>query len=287
MPDPNENSKLSLLDLAGNQIVQVAEGIGDVAGNLVTENLDLVLNPEKHIDETIKAIEGAAGAIENFASAEDKQKYFNELQANFGQLFEEALQQAQLESAKAVAAGTETRLGTSIGVGVIAERISPAKYLQGFKIVCKVFAKVGKVRGKVDDLLKEAVKADETAFEKYMRELDNLDVSTSRNNAVFYSGPGNRANAELFALQNGKTTLEMTPGGKWLDEQQLFSPDSPLTPGEATEVWSNLSQKYAEGASGGVVGFVENARPNSIFNSVEYPALQMNPNITNVITGGH
>lgn len=40
-----------------------------------------------------------------------------------------------------------------------------------------------------------------------------LDVSTAKNGAVFYSGPGNRALAEDFAVANGRTTLEMTPGG--------------------------------------------------------------------------
>ena len=51
--------------------------------------------------------------------------------------------------------------------------------------------------------------------------------------------------------------------------------------------WSTLSQRYAEGASGSAVGFVDGADPEGIFNTVEYPALQANPNITNVITGGH
>ena len=47
------------------------------------------------------------------------------------------------------------------------------------------------------------------------------------------------------------------------------------------------SQRYAESASGSAVGFVEGANPEGIFNTVEYPALLANPNITNVITGGH
>ena len=56
---------------------------------------------------------------------------------------------------------------------------------------------------------------------------------------------------------------------------------------QARAVWSTLSQRYAESASGSAVGFVEGADPASIFNTVEYPALRANPNITNVITGGH
>ena len=88
-------------------------------------------------------------------------------------------------------------------------------------------------------------------------------------------------------MQNGKTTLEMTPGGRWLDEQQLFRPDSPLTTEQAIQIWGRLSQRYAEGASGNVVAFVDGSRPKAIFNTIEYPSLQKNPNVSNVITGGH
>ncbi|MHB1634849.1 hypothetical protein [Acidiferrobacter thiooxydans] len=101
---------------------------------------------------------------------------------------------------------------------------------------------------------------------------------------MFYSGPGNQALAEAFATANGKTTLEMTPGGAWLDSQKLFDI---LPPDQAQTIWSVLSQRYAESASGTAVGFVDGADPEGIFNTVEYPALQANPNITNVITGGH
>ncbi|MGH8020916.1 MAG: hypothetical protein ACREIA_22060, partial [Opitutaceae bacterium] len=123
-------------------------------------------------------------------------------------------------------------------------------------------------------------------FTRYMRTVETLDVSTARNAATFYSGPGNRALAESFATANGRTTLEMTRGGSWLDAQKLFSPGSPLTPTEATAVWSRLSERFAQGASGNAVGFSQGARAGSIFNTVEYPALLQNPNVTNVITGG-
>ncbi|WP_139943002.1 hypothetical protein [Fulvimonas soli] len=114
-----------------------------------------------------------------------------------------------------------------------------------------------------------------------------LDVSTAENGAVFYSGPGNRALAEEFAYVNGRTTLEMTPGGQWLDSQGLFGPSSPLTPGQATTVWSTLSERFAASASGNAVGFVQGARAGSIFNTVEYPTLLGNQAIKNVITGGY
>lgn len=46
---------------------------------------------------------------------------------------------------------------------------------------------------------KEAFKSNEEAYEYYLKVANELDVSTSFNTAVFYSGPGNRALAEAFA----------------------------------------------------------------------------------------
>ncbi len=112
----------------------------------------------------------------------------------------------------------------------------------------------------------------------------SADVSTSAHQAVFYSGEGNRAQAEVFAQLNGKTTLEMTPGGKYFDDLKLFEAVSPLTKAQARDIWKILSERYAKGASGNVYGFVNGANPGSIFNTVEYPALQKNPYITNIFT---
>lgn len=128
--------------------------------------------------------------------------------------------------------------------------------------------------------------AEEEAFEYWIRQVETLDFSTPENGAVFYSGPGNRALAEEFAAANGRTTLEMTPGGQWLDQQQLFDAASGLSKEEAYGVWARASQRYAMEASGNAVGFAEGANPLGIFNTVEYPALSSNPNVVNVITGG-
>jgi uncharacterized Zn-binding protein involved in type VI secretion len=128
--------------------------------------------------------------------------------------------------------------------------------------------------------------ANSDAFDFYMQKAQTLDVSTKENCAVCYSGPGNRKLAEQFGAANGKTTLEMTPGGKWLDDQKLFRPDSPLTLPQTLKVWGTLSKRFAEGASGSVVGIVTGSNKDSIFNSVEYDALLKNPKVTNVLTGG-
>ena len=112
----------------------------------------------------------------------------------------------------------------------------------------------------------------------------NVDVSTSAHQAVYYSGKGNRARAEAFAELNGKTTLEMTPGGKYFDSLKLFEDGSPVTKDQAYEIWKILSERYAKSASGNVYGFVKGSFPESIFNTVEYHALQKNPYITNIFT---
>ena len=131
---------------------------------------------------------------------------------------------------------------------------------------------------------KEAFKSNEEAYEYYLKVANELDVSTSFNTAVFYSGPGNRALAEAFARENNKTTLEITEGGKYLDDLHLFSNESALTTEQAANVWKKLSERYAQGASGNAYGFVKGSRDGSIFNTVEYPALKSNPDITNIFT---
>ncbi|MCP3139896.1 RHS repeat-associated core domain-containing protein [Pyxidicoccus xibeiensis] len=135
----------------------------------------------------------------------------------------------------------------------------------------------------------EALLAKNTAtFKYYQHKVGKVNVSSPRNGAVFYSAPGARARAESFVAEHpGKTTLELTPGGKWLDDKHLFAKGSPLSPTQSLELWKTLSERFANGASGVSIGFVEGASKGSIFNTVEYPALLRNPNVTNVITGGH
>ena len=121
-------------------------------------------------------------------------------------------------------------------------------------------------------------------FADYMGAVEKLDVSTAPGRAVFYSGKGTRAVAEELAIREGRTTIEMTAGGRWLESQQLFGPRSPLTTEQATAVWSRLSERFAEQASGTVIAMVRNPRPGAIF-EVEWQALLRNPSVKNVISG--
>jgi hypothetical protein len=116
---------------------------------------------------------------------------------------------------------------------------------------------------------------------------EQVNVSTLPNQAVFYSGKGNRVLAETFASLNGKMTLEMTPGGKFFDDMKLFDSGSPLSNDQALEIWNILSQRYATGASGNVYGFIKGARPGSIFNTKEFPLLEhsfKDNKVTNMFT---
>ena len=102
---------------------------------------------------------------------------------------------------------------------------------------------------------------DQAAMDYYLVLADKLDVTTGISKSVFYSGAGNRKLAEQFAIAEDKMTLEMTPGGKFLDDLKLFEQGSPLKPEQATKVWSRLSRRYAEQAAGDVFCFVSGARP--------------------------
>jgi hypothetical protein len=133
---------------------------------------------------------------------------------------------------------------------------------------------------------KEKGKAPTTPFDYYMDLVETLNVSTPKNSSIFYSGPGNRAAAEAFAAKTGKFTLEQTPGGKMLNDLKLYDADSPLTAAEADNIWARLSVRYAQQASGEVTAFVEGAKPDRIFLSVEKPILEANPNVTAIIMGG-
>ncbi len=127
-------------------------------------------------------------------------------------------------------------------------------------------------------------KSNEEALKYYSDLAERLNVNTGNNQAVFYSGPGNRLLAEQFAKENSKLTLEMTPGGKYLDDLKLFDSNSPLTGEQANEIWRMLSKRYAENASGTAFGFTHGSSADSIFNTIEYPALEGNKDIINVIT---
>lgn len=114
----------------------------------------------------------------------------------------------------------------------------------------------------------------------YVENALSLDVYTAIDTATFWSGKGNRALAESYVLRTGKVTLEMTPGGNFLDSLQIFK-NYPYE--QAIRPWEVLSMRFAQNTSGQVTAFVENASPTSIFTRIENPALQKNTNVTEIL----
>ena len=151
-------------------------------------------------------------------------------------------------------------------------------------------------------------------FELYTERIEQLDVSTPTDGAVFYSREdpvfhdpvfnqtgegvtwrevlesgwgGHDANrirsqdiAESYARQTGKQTVGMTEGGKWLQEHM---PDD-LDDKQVKQLWARLSERFAEGASGEVVAFSRAHADDTeaIWIDKEYPALKANPNVTHI-----
>jgi hypothetical protein len=116
----------------------------------------------------------------------------------------------------------------------------------------------------------------------YLNEVERIDVSSGYGDAIFYSGPGNRARAEAFS-KSGGTTLESTLGGAWLNNQVLFKR---LAPEQAILPWERLSQRFAQEASGPVNVFIDGANARGVFSRIELPALYENPHVALIIKNG-
>ncbi|PUZ25395.1 hypothetical protein DCC81_13955 [Chitinophaga parva] len=116
---------------------------------------------------------------------------------------------------------------------------------------------------------------------------NHLDFSTTKDGAVFWSG-SRMETAQAWAAANGKTTLEQTVGGKYLDDLKLFSPGSPLSGKEAAEIWDIASKRFADNASGEVNVFSTGAKRIGAYGErtwwrIEKPALMRNGNVKAII----
>ena len=74
----------------------------------------------------------------------------------------------------------------------------------------------------------------------------------------------------------------MTPGGRYLQDLDLYGPGSPLDRVQADQVWSIASREFARGASGQVRAVVGSVRPNSNWRRVELPELYSNPRVNGI-----
>ncbi|MBL0058529.1 MAG: hypothetical protein IPP35_05375 [Elusimicrobia bacterium] len=129
--------------------------------------------------------------------------------------------------------------------------------------------------------LKQKPWRNEDPFQFFMREVDNLDLSSPPNKAIFYSGEGSRTSAFSYKTATNKWSIEDTNGGKWLEKFDLFGRggNSPVTREQAELIWNRASQKYAAGASGEITLFVHKSEGTRTFYQHEFPALQQNKNI--------
>jgi len=94
--------------------------------------------------------------------------------------------------------------------------------------------------------------------------IDRLDVSSPKDGAVFWSGTADQARetgqpdaARAFAEKIGGVTLETTPGGRiidnWDDLKNDYAWDVNRGPEPWTsDLWSGVSEKYANGATGDI-----------------------------------
>lgn len=97
-----------------------------------------------------------------------------------------------------------------------------------------------------------------------------------------WSGLG-RGNAGIrlsqeYARENGGITLEMTAGGKWLNQMDLYGATSPFSRAEAGQIWESISACMIQQARGQVRSLIGIVNPTSIYRA-EQTELFMNKNI--------
>ncbi|WP_156946919.1 DUF637 domain-containing protein [Thiothrix lacustris] len=110
----------------------------------------------------------------------------------------------------------------------------------------------------------------------------SLGVSSKRDQLILWAGLGKYGPeiSNTYAIKQGGTTLQQTPGGSYLAGLDLFSKDSPLTLEEAVSVWEDVSRQAVKQSSGQVRSVLGQVTPQTIYQRVEKLELWINPNVT-------
>ena len=84
-----------------------------------------------------------------------------------------------------------------------------------------------------------------------------------------------------WAADNNKSTIEMTSGGQWLQEMDLYGENSPVKEVEADHLWRAASAQFSRSASGVVNAFTEGTTfdINKVFYGLELKNLAKNPEV--------
>ncbi|NJL32456.1 MAG: hypothetical protein HC898_13030 [Phycisphaerales bacterium] len=102
--------------------------------------------------------------------------------------------------------------------------------------------------------------------------IPRLNVNTLNDSALLYSGRSGditaRSLAEAYAKLTGKTTLEMTPGGRMLDGLYLYERPA-FTDVQADAIWKSISARYANAIRGDAEAILINPSPTSIYLTTE------------------
>ena len=118
--------------------------------------------------------------------------------------------------------------------------------------------------------------------ERTVKYFDDIQLKTEPNKSYFWSGLGETgaSTAANIAGKNGGVTLETT-----IEVQGVKMPKWDFNNPSAVETWKNASSAYARQASGEVRAVIgSSVKPDSIWNTIELPALKANPNVTKIIT---
>lgn len=91
--------------------------------------------------------------------------------------------------------------------------------------------------------------------------------------------------AQRWAKSHGKTTLEQTKDGQFLEKLNLFSSSNDFYPAMAAKLWNIASTKFALGASGDINVFNTSANRYGEWGErtwwrIEKPILERNNSVT-------